>query len=329
MTDAAIEVRGLRKAYGRVQALAGIDLSVPPGTAFGLLGPNGAGKTTAVRILATLLRPDAGTATVAGFDVVRQSGRVREQIGLTGQYAAVDGFATGRENLVQAGLLHHIGRRLARRRAADLLEMFGLTEVADRKVDTYSGGLRRRLDVATSLVGGPPVLFFDEPTTGLDPRARSAMWELTERLVAGGTTVLLSTQYLEEADRLAHKIAVLDRGKIVAEGTPDELKSRMGGTRLRLRPAEPSDGQRVVEAISGLGDGEPTLDHDSGEVSLPVPSDPLLLAEALRRATEAGVTIADVQLTRPTLDEVFLTLTGRERTPDVDVTPAVEARSRS
>ncbi|HET6215239.1 MAG TPA: ATP-binding cassette domain-containing protein [Micromonosporaceae bacterium] len=317
MTDLAIEVRGLRKAYRRVQALSGIDLDVPVGSVLGLLGPNGAGKTTAVRILATLLRPDAGTARVAGYDVVRQGARVRERIGLTGQYAAVDGFATGRENLVQAALLHHIGRRSAARRAGDLLEMFGLTEVADRRVDTYSGGLRRRLDVATSLVGRPPVLFFDEPTTGLDPRARSAMWELTHQLVADGTTVLLSTQYLEEADELARRIAVLDRGRIVAVGTPDELKARMGGARLRLRPAEPSEGVRVAAAVAGLGDAEPRVDDSSGEVSLPVAADPNVLAEALRRSIAAGVTIADVTLTRPTLDEVFLSLTGRENVPTV------------
>src|SRR5690349_16966146 len=252
VSEIAIEVRGLRKAYGQVLALAGIDLDVPAGTALGLLGPNGAGKTTAVRILATLLRPDAGTARVTGFDVVRQAARVREQIGLTGQYAAVDGFATGRENLIQAGMLHHVGRRRARTRAAELLELFDLTEVADRRADTYSGGLRRRLDVAASLVGNPPVLFFDEPTTGLDPRARSAMWKQTERLVADGTTVLLSTQYLDEADRLAQRIAVLERGRIVAEGTPDELKAGLGGDRLRLRPAEPADGVRLRSAVGGL-----------------------------------------------------------------------------
>jgi daunorubicin resistance ABC transporter ATP-binding subunit len=315
---AAVEVRGLRKAYGQVQALAGIDLDVPAGTSLGLLGPNGAGKTTAVRILATLLRPDGGTARVAGYDVVRDGAQVRERIGLTGQYAAVDGFATGRENLVQAGVLHHIGRRDAARRADELLAMFGLSEVADRRVDTYSGGLRRRLDVAASLVGRPPVLFFDEPTTGLDPRARAAMWELTQRLVNEGTTILLSTQYLEEADELAQRIAVLDRGRIVAEGTPDELKSRMGGARLRLRPADPSDGAKVAESLAGLGQAEPQLDPESGEVSLPVPADPNILAEALRRATAVNVPIADVVFARPTLDEVFLALTGRESTPAVD-----------
>jgi daunorubicin resistance ABC transporter ATP-binding subunit len=315
LTDLAIEVRGLRKAYGRVQALSGVDLEVPRGSVLGLLGPNGAGKTTAVRILATLLAPDAGTAQVAGYDVVRQGARVRERIGLTGQFAAADGFATGRENLVQAARLHHLGRARGTRRADELLEMFALTEIAARRADTYSGGQRRRLDVAVSLAGSPPVLFLDEATAGLDPRARMAMWELTKRLVKEGMTVLLTTQYLEEADHLAHRIAVLDRGRIVAEGTPDDLKTRMGGARLRLRPAVPSDGARVAAAVAGLGDAEPQVDEESGEVSLPVPVDPTILAEALRRSIAANVTIADVTLTRPTLDEVFLSLTDQKTGP--------------
>jgi len=312
VTDLAISVRGLTKNYGRIKALRGIDLEVPTGTVFGLLGPNGAGKTTAVRILATLLAPDAGSAEVAGYDVVRQGGRVRERIGLTGQYAAVDGFATGRENLVQAGLLHHLGRDRARRRADELLEMFALIDIARRRADTYSGGQRRRLDVAASLVGRPPVLFLDEATAGLDPRARLAMWDLTRNLVREGTTVLLTTQYLDEADELADRIAVLDRGRIVAEGTSEELKTRMGGTRLRLRPATPTDGPKLAAAVAGLADAEPQVSDEAGEVSLPVPADPTLVAEALRRAVAANVPIADVALTRPTLDEVFLALTDSE-----------------
>jgi daunorubicin resistance ABC transporter ATP-binding subunit len=312
VTDLAIEVRGLRKSYGRVQALAGIDLAVPTGTVLGLLGPNGAGKTTAVRILATLLAPDAGMARVAGHDVVRQGAQVRQRIGLTGQYAAVDGFATGRENLVQAAQLHHLGRVRARRRADELLERFGLVEVATRRVDTYSGGQRRRLDVAASLVGSPPVLFFDEPTTGLDPRARMAMWDVTRSLVADGSTVLLTTQYLEEADQLAHRITVLDRGRIVAEGSADELKARIGGGRVRLRPARPSDGPRVVAALAGLGAAEPQVNPDSGEVTLSVEDDPTVLAEAVHRVSSIGVTIADLTLTRPSLDDVFLSLTEPE-----------------
>ncbi|MEN3304417.1 MAG: oleandomycin transport system ATP-binding protein [Micromonosporaceae bacterium] len=313
----AIEVRGLRKAFRRVTALAGIDLTVPAGEVLGLLGPNGAGKTTAVRILATLLAPDAGTARVAGFDVRRQSQEVRARIGLTGQYAAVDGFATGRENLVQAAQLHHLGRRTAGRRADELLERFDLGEVAGRRVSTYSGGLRRRLDLAVSLVGDPPVLFLDEPTTGLDPRARLALWQIVADLAEGGTCVLLCTQYLDEADHLAHRIAVLDRGRIIAEGTPAGLKSRVGGGQLRLLPVDAADAQRLAAAMVGLTATEPAVDRGTGEVALGE-ADPTVLAEALRRAETAGVALADVTLSRPTLDDVFLSLTER-RTPEVSV----------
>jgi ABC-2 type transport system ATP-binding protein len=315
----AIEVRGLRKAFRRVAALVGIDLTVPAGEVLGLLGPNGAGKTTAVRILATLLASDAGTARVAGFDVRRHGQEVRARIGLTGQYAAVDGFATGRENLVQAAQLHHLGRDTAGRRADELLERFDLGEVAGRRVGTYSGGLRRRLDLAVSLVGDPPVLFLDEPTTGLDPRARLALWQIVSDLAEGGTCVLLCTQYLDEADHLAHRIAVLDRGRIIAEGTPAELKSRVGGGQLRLLPVDAADAGRLASAMLGLTATEPAVDRATGEVALGE-ADPTVLAEALRRAGTAGVALADVTLSRPTLDDVFLSLTER-RTPVVGGPP--------
>jgi ABC-2 type transport system ATP-binding protein len=311
---AAIEARGLTKSYRRVPALAGVDLTVPAGTVFGLLGPNGAGKTTAVRILATLLAPDAGTARVAGYDVARDGAQVRARIGLAGQYAAVDAFATGRENLVQAARLHHLGRGPSRRRADELLDRFDLTDVAGRRVATYSGGLRRRLDLAVSLVGDPSVLFLDEPTTGLDPRARFALWDVVAALANAGTCVLLCTQYLEEADRLAHRVAVLDRGRIIAEGRPDDLKARVGGGRLLLRPADRGDAGRLAAAVAGLTASPPESDHTTGEVAL-AEANPAVLAEALRRADAAGVALVDVTLARPTLDDVFLALTERTSGP--------------
>ncbi|MPZ25682.1 MAG: ATP-binding cassette domain-containing protein [Micromonosporaceae bacterium] len=306
----AIEVAGLRKAYRKVRALDGVDLAVPTGSVLGLLGPNGAGKTTVVRILATLLAPDGGTARVDGYDVVGQAPQVRLRIGLTGQYAAVDRFATGRENLEQAGRLHRLGRARSARRAAELLDLLDLVEAADRRVETYSGGMRRRLDLATSLVSRPSVLFLDEPTTGLDPRARLAVWDVTRELAAGGTTVLLTTQYLDEADYLSARIALLDRGRVVAEGTPSELKARLGGARLTIRPVDVADGQRVAAAITEWSRGAPRIDQTNGEVVVAVDPDPGALADALHRVAALDLPVADVEVGRPALDDVFFSLTG-------------------
>src|SRR5262245_12408709 len=250
MVTPAIEATGLRKHYGSIEALRGVDLGVATGTVFGLLGPNGAGKTTAVRILTTLLKPDDGSARVAGLDVLGDAARLRARIGVAGQYAAVDENLTGFENLEMVGRLYHLGRRPARERASELLEAFELDEAGDRVVKTYSGGMRRRLDLAAALVARPPVLFLDEPTTGLDPRSRLGLWELIERLVAEGTTVLLTTQYLDEADRLCDSIAVIDHGVVIAEGSPDELKTRVGGERLDIRLCDSADGARAIDALA-------------------------------------------------------------------------------
>ena len=313
----AIEAQGLTKRYKDVVALAGVDLTVPRGTVLGLLGPNGAGKTTTVRVLTTLLVPDQGSARVAGVDVLADPAGVRSRIGLSGQYAAVDEYLTGYENLEMVGRLYHLGRRRSRERALELLEQFGLGDAANRPAKTYSGGMRRRLDLAGALVADPEVIFLDEPTTGLDPKARLDMWEVIASLVAGGTTLLLTTQYLEEADRLADDIVVIDHGRVIARGTSSELKSQIGGARIELTVV---DGDRLEEAVSALADlaaGEPGVDRSSRSLVLPVSGGAGALGEALRRLADAGIGLEDVGLRRPTLDEVFLTLTGHpsEETP--------------
>ena len=309
MSDSAIEVRGLSKSYGEVQALRGIDLDVPAGTVLGILGPNGAGKTTAVRILTTLLPPDGGTARVAGYDVVKDAAALRAEIGLAGQYAAVDENLTGRENLVMVGRLYHLGRKPSQDRADELLERFGLTDAANRVAKTYSGGMRRRLDLAAALVARPSVIFLDEPTTGLDPVSRLALWETIEDRVASGTTVLLTTQYLDEADRLADSIAVIDHGEVIAEGTSDELKDRVGGEKLEVT-LENSDQRRLaIETLTPIsGDERPTCDGPI--VRMPMRRERGGIAEAVRRLDSAGVGIADIAVRRPTLDDVFMVLTG-------------------
>ncbi|WP_436760193.1 ATP-binding cassette domain-containing protein [Streptosporangium sp. V21-05] len=308
----AITAEGLVKKYGDVVALDGLDLSVPQGTVFGLLGPNGAGKTTTVRILTTLLKPDSGRATVAGFDVVADAQRLRAHIGASGQYAAVDDHLTGAENLEMVGRLYHLGVKRSRRRARELLERFDLAEAADRPVQGYSGGMRRRLDLAGALVADPPVLFLDEPTTGLDPRARASLWDVISELVADGTTVLLTTQYLEEADRLARTIAVVDHGRVIALGTADELKDQVGGDRIELTVTSATDLDAVRRALAPLAVGEMRADTTALQLTIPVSDGTASLTRALGHLAAERVAVRDAGLRRPTLDEVFLTLTGHQ-----------------
>ncbi len=308
----AIVTEALTKSYGDVRALAGVDLVVERGTVLGLLGPNGAGKTTIVRILTTLIRPDAGRAGVMGYDVERDAAPLRSVIGLAGQYAAVDENLTGRENLMMVGRLYHLPGRVAQRRADEVLERFDLADAAHRQVKTYSGGMRRRLDLGASLVGRPQVLFLDEPTTGLDPRGRIGLWDIIAGLVDDGTTLLLTTQYLEEADRLADAIAVIDRGTVIAYGTADELKSRVGGEVLAVTVDPPGDVVAAAGALAPVATGEAKIDRQLGRVTVPVSGGSARLAEAVRLLDGAGVGIADLGLRRPTLDDVFLALTGRE-----------------
>jgi oleandomycin transport system ATP-binding protein len=303
----AVQAEGLVKHFGETRALDGVSLAARTGTVLGVLGPNGAGKTTAVRVLATLTRPDAGTAQVGGHDVLREAHQVRQLIGLTGQYAGVDEMLTGSENLLMIGRLLGVPRRDAKARAAELLARFGLTDAAERAAKTYSGGMRRRLDLAASLVGRPQILYLDEPTTGLDPRSRNGLWDIVRGLVTDGVTVLLTTQYLEEADQLASDIVVIDHGKVIAEGTPDELKKQAGGQVLEIRPVDLRDEPTIARVLAELMDAAPSVAE--GLVSVPV-TDPAVMPVVVRRLDDAGVAVGELALRRPSLDEVFFSLTG-------------------
>ncbi|MER6942604.1 ATP-binding cassette domain-containing protein [Nonomuraea sp. NPDC000554] len=309
----AVLAQGLRKTYGKKTALDGFDLEVREGTVCGLLGPNGAGKTTAVRILTTLLRPDGGHASVGGFDLATRPHQVRRSIGLVGQHAAVDEVLTGRQNLELFGRLYHLDSRTARTRAAELLDAFGLEHPGP--VKEYSGGMRRRLDLAAGMILSPPVLFLDEPTTGLDPRSRAEVWRAVRGLVAGGTTVLLTTQYLEEADQLADRVSVIDSGRVIAEGTPDELKSRLGGDRVDVVVRHADRLAEAVEIVGRVASAPAECDEDTRHVSAPVTERVQALTEVLGALAAAGVDVEDVGLRRPTLDEVFLSLTENEELP--------------
>jgi len=310
VVTSAIEVEGLVKRYKQTTALAGIDFSVPEGTVLGLLGPNGAGKTTAVRVLSTLIKADEGRASVFGMDVVADADAVRSTIGLTGQYAAVDEYLTGFENLDMIGRLYQLGKAESRSRAAALLDRFELTQAGKRIAKTYSGGMRRRLDVAASLIAQPRVLFLDEPTTGLDPRSRLGMWEFIEELVGEGTTILLTTQYLDEADRLADSIVVIDEGKVIARGTADELKAQVGGERLEFTVGHAAELPELRDLLASLAVDDPIVNEHTRSLTVPVSGGADVLREALQRLEGSGVTIVDVGLRRPDLDDVFMTLTG-------------------
>ncbi|MFE2263892.1 ATP-binding cassette domain-containing protein [Streptomyces griseosporeus] len=322
----AVTVRGLVKHYGETKALDGVDLDVREGTVMGVLGPNGAGKTTLVRILSTLITPDAGQATVAGYDVVRQPRQLRRVIGLTGQYASVDEKIPGWENLYMIGRLLDLSRKDARARADELLERFSLTEAARRPVSTYSGGMRRRLDLAASMIGHPAVLYLDEPTTGLDPRTRNEVWDEVKRMVGEGVTVLLTTQYMEEAEQLAHELTVVDRGKVIAGGGIDELKAKVGGRTLRIKPADPVQLRPLAGWLDELGItglASTTVDAEGGAVLVPILSDEQLTA-VVGAITARGVTLASITTELPSLDEVFLSLTGHRASAPQDARPADE-----
>jgi ABC-2 type transport system ATP-binding protein len=314
--EIAVWVEGLRKRYGRTEALSGVDLEVPRGAVYGLLGPNGAGKTTAVRILSTLTPPDGGRARIAGYDVVRQAAEVRFRIGLAGQQASMDDRLSGRENLRMFGRLYHLPERVARARADELLERFGLAHAADRLVRTYSGGMLRRVDLIASLIIAPTVLFLDEPTTGLDPRSRSEVWDGVRELAAEGTTVLLTTQYLEEADRLAGGIAVIDSGRVIASGTPDELKATIGH-RLDVVVRDAAELGTAAAVLARATGAEPAVDEGERRVGAPMTAGSVTLTDVVRELDRAGVIVEDVALRRPTLDEVFLRLTGRTTAEEV------------
>jgi ABC-2 type transport system ATP-binding protein len=330
----AITAEGLTKVYGSraktVRALDGLDLTVDEGTVLGLLGPNGAGKTTTVRVLATLLRPDSGRATVLGYDVLREPQRLRHEIGLSGQYAAVDENLTGAENLWMFGRLYQLPSATAKERAGELLEQFGLTAAADRVVKTYSGGMRRRLDLASALIGRPRLLFLDEPTTGLDPRSRIGMWEIIRELVRTGATLLLTTQYLEEADALADKIAVVDAGKIIARGTADELKSQVGGERVEVVVHKPDDMGPAREVLGRACVADVTVDEHTRKLTAPTSGGTQQLVTVIRALSDVGIPIDDVGLRRPTLDDVFLSLTGHsaeEAAVEAEDVPATAGRA--
>ncbi|MFF1400014.1 ATP-binding cassette domain-containing protein [Streptomyces sp. NPDC058287] len=326
----AIYAEGLVKTFGDVRALDGVDLDVPEGTVLGLLGPNGAGKTTAVRCLTTLLTPDSGKAVVAGIDVLKHPNEVRRSIGLSGQFAAVDEYLTGRENLQMVGQLYQMKAKEAKARASELLERFNLADAADRTSKTYSGGMRRRLDLAAALVVSPPVMFMDEPTTGLDPRNRLQLWEVIQELVAGGTTLLLTTQYLEEADHLAHDICVIDHGRVIARGTSDQLKAQTGGERVELVVHEREHMAPAAEILAGFGKGETTVEQHTRKLTVPVTGGAKLLAEVIRELDTRGIEIDDIGLRRPTLDDVFISLTGHVAEEKEDANgPAAGAAKQS
>jgi daunorubicin resistance ABC transporter ATP-binding subunit len=309
-TAPMIVAEGLKKSFGTLAALTGVDVTVEAGSVLSLLGRNGAGKTTFVRILSTLLAPDAGSVRIAGIDAIRDAATVRSVIGLAGQFAAVDEMLTGRENLVLVGRLYGLRRHEARTRADEVLERLGLTDAGGRRVGTSAGGMRRRLDLGASLTGRPPVLLLDEPSTGLDPRSRAELWGLIDDLVRDGSTLLLTTQYLEEADRLADRVAVLERGRLIAEGTPAELKQRIGGDVLEVRPARANDLDRVAALLRGIGPGQPVADVRAQRVTLPAPARLPALLAAAQRIDEAGIPVLDLGVRGPSLDDVFLTLTG-------------------